>query len=196
MNIFYVDKSPVTAAQMMCDKHVPKMIVESAQMLSTAHRMLDGTKYTGKTKKGRNIKRWLHPNSNLEKTLYLACHTGHPSTLWVMESAYNYIWLYRHMMALHKEWQLRYGHSKNHLTIELLGDILKHTPMNIQLNKIATEPTPAMPDHCKVDGDSVASYRNYYILEKKRFAKWEFTKTPEWYIEGKIIDNEAEEQYI
>ena len=42
MNIFYLDKNPVVAAQMQCDKHVVKMILESAQMLSTAHRVLDG----------------------------------------------------------------------------------------------------------------------------------------------------------
>jgi len=170
MNIFYLDKDPAVAAEMSCDKHVCKMIIESAQMLSTAHRMIDGTQYTGKTKTGRNIKRWLHPNSNLEETLYLACHTGHPSTLWVMSSAYHYDWLYKHMMALHKQWQLRYGHIDDHKTIQLLGDILKHPPKNIPLNKIATEPTPAMPDYCKIPGDSIASYRKYYVFEKQRFA--------------------------
>ena len=50
MNIFYVDKDPIVAAKMLIDKHVVKMIVESAQMLSTAHRMIDGTQYQGKTK--------------------------------------------------------------------------------------------------------------------------------------------------
>ena len=69
MNIFYLDKDPIVAAQMSCDKHVCKMIIESAQMLSTAHRMIDGVQYTGKTKKGRNIKRWKHPNPTLENTL-------------------------------------------------------------------------------------------------------------------------------
>ena len=46
MNIFALSNDPAEAAQMMCDKHIPKMIVEAAQMLSTAHRMLDG--YTEK----------------------------------------------------------------------------------------------------------------------------------------------------
>jgi len=48
MNIFYVHKNPIVAAKMLIDKHVVKMIVESAQMLSTAHRLLDGTEYYGK----------------------------------------------------------------------------------------------------------------------------------------------------
>ena len=42
MNIFVLSEEPVEAAQMMCDKHCSKMIVEAGQMLSTAHRMLDG----------------------------------------------------------------------------------------------------------------------------------------------------------
>ena len=64
MNIFYVDRNPVTAAQMMCDKHIIKMILESAQMLCTAKRVLDGTPYDDKTKNGRKIKRWRLDNSN------------------------------------------------------------------------------------------------------------------------------------
>ena len=67
MNIFYLDKDPVVAAQMSCDKHVVKMILESAQMLCTAKRVLDGTEYTDLTKNGRKIKRWRLENSNLER---------------------------------------------------------------------------------------------------------------------------------
>ena len=37
MNIFYLHKDPVKAAQVQYDKHVVKMILESAQMLCTAH---------------------------------------------------------------------------------------------------------------------------------------------------------------
>jgi len=61
MNIFYLDKDPIKAAEMSCDKHVCKMIIESAQMLSTAHRIIDGVEYYGKTSNGRKIKRWTHP---------------------------------------------------------------------------------------------------------------------------------------
>ena len=52
MNIFYLDRDPVVAAQMMVDKHVIKMILESAQMLCSAKRKLDGTPYYAKTKNG------------------------------------------------------------------------------------------------------------------------------------------------
>ena len=72
MNVFYVDKHPVRAAEQMCDKHIVKMILESAQLLCTCHRVQDGTEYYDKTANGRKIKRWKHPNPNLEPLLYKA----------------------------------------------------------------------------------------------------------------------------
>ena len=80
MNIFYLDKNPVVAAQMQCDKHVVKMILESAQMLSTAHRVLDGNEYADK------------------KGLYKMAHKNHPSTIWARSSLENYVWLFDHMV--------------------------------------------------------------------------------------------------
>lgn len=185
MNIFYLDKNPIKAAEMACDKHVCKMIIESAQMLSTAHRIIDGSEYYGKTANGRKIKRWLHPDNDLELSLYLASHVKHPSTLWVMQSAYNYIWLYNHMMALNEQFKLRYQKPFDHMTVQKLGKILKEIPKNIPLNKIGTEPPPAMPDECKVPGDSIASYRKYYIMKKREFATWKYPATmPDWYKKG------------
>ena len=55
MNIFVLDEDPTIAAQMQCDKHVVKMIVESAQMLSTAHRMLDGKMIMKPSKSGKRM---------------------------------------------------------------------------------------------------------------------------------------------
>jgi len=191
MNIFYVHKDPVIAAKMLIDRHVVKMIVESAQMLSTAHRILDGTEYYDKTKNGRKIKRWKHPNSNMEKILYLAGHVKHPSTLWVMDNIFHYSWLYNHMLALNEEFKIRYGHTKDHMTIRKLGELLKHAPKNIPVNKIGTDPTPAMPDECKIPGDVVGSYRKYYIMKKRSFASWKAPAIiPEWYLNG--IKNEKE----
>ena len=60
MNIFYLHKDPIKNAEYHCDKHIVKMATEYCQLLSTAHRVLDGQIYLGKTKSNRNIKRWLH----------------------------------------------------------------------------------------------------------------------------------------
>ena len=184
MNIFYLHKDPIKAAEMSCDKHVVKMILESAQMLSTAHRVLDGVEHYGKTANGRKIKRWLHPDSNLEKSLYLASHVKHPSTQWVMYNLQNYVWLYRHMIALNNQFKKRYNKQQDHLTIQKLGKILADTPKKLPVRD-HKEPTPAMPDECKVPGDSVASYRKYYIMKKKSFATWKSPAVmPDWFKKG------------
>ena len=185
MNIFYLDKDPVKAAEMSCDKHVVKMILESAQMLCTAKRVLDGTEYYDKTKNGRKIKRWRLDNNNEESIIYKAGWLGHPSTQWVMKSAYNYIWLYKHMMALNDQYKLRYNHTKDHTCIQKLGQLLSVPPKNARIDVMGTDATPAMPDECKVPGNVVESYRRYYIMKKRRFATWKSpAKIPEWYKQG------------
>jgi len=185
MNIFYLDKDPVVSAEMSCDKHVCKMIIESAQMLSTAHRLLDGIEWTDYSKNGRKIKRWRLEDPYLEDTIYKACHTGHPSTVWVMSNAFHYAWLYKHMIALNEQFKLRYNHTEDHMTIRKLKDVLRNPPKNIPINKIATDPTPAMPDECKIPGDVIGSYRKYYVMKKREFATWKTPAViPEWYTRG------------
>jgi hypothetical protein len=158
MNIFYLDRDPVIAAQMMCDKHVVKMILESAQMLSTAHRVLDGDNYANET------------------GMYKLAHKNHPSTIWVRSSLENYVWLYEHMVALMKEYTFRYG--KHHATERLLVP-LGGCPVTIPMVGF-TDPPMCMPDYCKGD-DTVLSYQNYYIVEKSGFATWKSRVVPEWF---------------
>ena len=190
MNIFYVHKDPVVAAKMLIDKHVVKMIIESAQMLSTAHRLLDGEQYEDRTKAGRRIKRWRLEDKSDEDIIYKASHIKHPSTVWVMASAYNYKWLYNHMVALNDEFKLRYNHTVDHMTIRKLKDILREPPDNSPLNVIGSDPTPAMPDECKIPGDVVGSYRKYYIEKKRAFATWKSPSVmPQWYKEATQNDN-------
>ena len=86
MNIFNLHEDTKKSAQMHCDKHVVKMIIEYAQLMSTAHRILDGVEYEDRTKNNRRIRRWKHPNANVENTLYKASHINHPSAIWTRES--------------------------------------------------------------------------------------------------------------
>ena len=184
MNIFYLDTNPALCAEYHCDKHVLKMIIEYAQLLSTAHRMLDGEHYTGRTKNGHKIQRW-RLDEDKEDLIYKACHTGHPSTVWVMSNIFHYVWLYKHMIALNDEFKLRYNHTEDHMTIRKLKEVLRQPPKNIPINKIATDPTPAMPDECKIPGDVIGSYRKYYVMKKREFATWKAPAVvPEWYTKG------------
>ena len=176
MNIFYLDQSPKLAAEYHCDKHVVKMILETAQLLSTAHRILDGSLYIDKTKNGRSIKRWEMESSKMESVLYKATHANHPSAVWCRESLQNYQWLYELFKELSSEYEYRYG--RVHLSWEKLGDILKNPPKNIK-DMGATPIKQAMPDEFK-DPDGVQAYRNYYIGAKSGFSVWTKREVPEF----------------
>jgi len=178
MNLFYLDENPETAAKMHHDKHVVKMILETAQLLSTAHRVLDGELWHDQSKNGRKIKRW-KLNGSLENILYKATHVNHPSNIWVRECKENYIWAYRLFVALCSEYTHRYG--KVHLTETKLKEFLNTPPSNIE-NKPLTKMPQAMPDVYK-DEDSVKAYRNYYITEKKGQSKYTNRETPFWLLD-------------
>lgn len=180
MNIFYLHNDHETCAVMHVDKHCVKMILEYAQLLSTAHRMLDGEEYIDSSS-GRKIRRWRLNNPHLESILFKASHINHPSAIWCRKNKQNYMWLANLLAETCREYTYRYG--KVH-SVERSGlmHLLRHNyPDNLPDGEF-TEPTPAMPDYCKVAGDSIKSYRNYYINEKSRMAVWKNRPTPEWYI--------------
>jgi len=142
MNIFYLSEDPNEAAKYMYNKHVVKMILESAQLLCTAHIISDG---------------------EAADVPYKATHKNHPSAIWARESVSNYIWLYDHMIALGNEYTRRYG--KKHLTILKCSGALCKAPNNV--TKVDLTPMPqCMPDQYKVPGNSVEAYWNYYEAEK------------------------------
>src|SRR6056297_2083911 len=108
MNIFYLDEDTSKAAQYHMDKHVRKMIIEYAQLLSTAHRVLDGHVHIDTSDTGRKIKRW-YTNDWRDEIFYKSTHVNHPSSRWVRESAYNYTYLYNLFCALCDEYIYRFG---------------------------------------------------------------------------------------
>lgn len=179
MNIFYLSADPKECAQQHCDKHVVKMIIEYAQLLSTAHRVLDGIEYSELTKNGRQIKRWLVKDSR-ENKLYKASHINHPSAIWVRQSCGNYDYLYKLFVELCDEYTHRYG--KKHETDRKLRNILALNPENLKCGKMTVVPQ-AMPNTCK-RSDPIEGYKNYYITEKKNFAKWTNRLTPKWYADA------------
>lgn len=182
MNIFVVDQNPVIAAENLCDKHVVKMILESGQMLSTAHRVLDGIEYYAQTKgdRPRRIKRW-HLRDARENILWKASFVNHPCTRWTMETSANYMWHACHASALCMEYTRRFG--KHHSSENLIEYLTVNLPNKIKIGDL-TPFAQAMPDKYKCE-DAVTSYRNYYNGEKTRFAKWRYSETPSWY-EGSL----------
>jgi hypothetical protein len=178
MNIFMISSDPKQSAIWLVDKHIVKMATESAQLLSTAHRILDGTPYNGKSKTGRNVKRW-HLHDDRENILYLACHINHPSSIWTRTSVQNYLWLVEHFYAILDEYTYRYG--KKHKCSEL-AYTLQSPPKNLT----KYEKTPllcAMDSKYIISTDPVVNYRNYYKTGKNHLFAWKNRQPPEWIIQ-------------
>lgn len=171
-----LDYDPQQAARYHNDKHVVKMILETAQLLSTAHRVLDGERLETK-RNGRKYTQYILPGEMDQ--VYRATHVNHPSAIWVRESYENYQWLYELFLALLAEFQFR--RDKLH-KCEFLVDLLKNIPKNIPKTKM-TSIKQAMPDEYKHE-DGVIAYRSYYIGGKDHLAKWSKRPAPEWYRRG------------
>ena len=198
MNIFYLDKNTVKCAKYHNNKHVVKMILETAQLLSTAHRVIDGWKHTfiqhtalkqhgiqhgepltlmALSRVSKKIEYKLP--TGLDELLYKATHINHPSSVWVRYSKQNYMWLHQLLVDLCWEYTHRYG--KVHLC-ERKGLVAKLATAPSGIHDLGfTEPTPAMPDEYKVAGDSIQSYRRYYIEAKQELAQWKNRDVPSWY---------------
>ena len=174
------------------DKHCIKMILEYSQLLSTAHRVLDGTESVV-VANGRKKKTW-RLDDDRDSNIYSATHINHPSAIWVRNSLSNYMWLSHLLIELCKEYTYRYGKTHKCESSGLAKMLIDRVPNNIPQGKF-TEPTPAMPDEYKVSDDSITSYRNYYINAKQHLAEWKgkinSRNVPLWYKEG-ILDLLAE----
>jgi hypothetical protein len=171
MNIFVLDKNPAIAAKYHCDKHVVKMILESAQILSSVQ----------------------HINGYTEDYilgfLYKKTHENHPCNIWARESQENYDWLCDLALNLCKEYEFRYG--KTHKSLLLIQMCKAYKPKFTKF--FLTDFALAMPDYCKVPGNgdfnenlevkfnAVSSYREYYRKEKRNIAKWTKRDVPYWY---------------
>ena len=165
MNIFYLDNDTEICAKYHCDKHVVKMILETAQMLSTAHRVIDGDMYAA--------------NNNL----YKATHKNHPSAVWVRQSDQNYLWTLSLLLELMKQYTKRYNKKWNESKSDALVTGLTSLPTAITRGKFTTPPQ-CMPEDYK-NKDTITAYKNYYIGDKARFAKWAYTDMPEWFSDGR-----------
>lgn len=157
MNIFVLDRNPRIAAEMMCDKHVIKMIVETAQILSSVR------------------------HKNGLSAPYKLTHKNHPCIIWAETSQQNYNWLLYHGICLCIEYSLRY--KKIHKTEKYLLTELS-CPSNIP-NVGLTEFCQVMPEEYR-DVDVVRAYKRFYLKEKSSFTKWKLGNQPRWFTEQNI----------
>jgi len=180
LNIFVLSKDPIKAAQLQCDKHVVKMIVESAQMLSTAHRLLDGTMELRPSKSGKRMVKYFKLPDSREEIFYKNVHETHPCTFWTMQSNNNYNWHYVHFVALCEEYTYRYG--KVHGTDTKLREILATPPRNIPVGYLTQQPLAMKSNPECMFEDVVKSYRAFYQTKQDRFKMaWTHRPVPEWF---------------
>lgn len=162
MNIFALSQNPKKAAKYHSDKHVVKMILESAQLLSTAHH--------------------LHPSNYSQKYLgnmYKKTHENHPCAIWARTNTGNYKWLLQLLHALIQEYTYRYNKSHQTWRVAQYLNLIPDIPEGKR-----TDFVMAMPDEYKVE-NTVHAYRRYYTMdpEKARINKWNKTRRPPyWYL--------------
>ena len=152
MNIFVLSEDPIEAANMMCDRHVLKMILESGQMLCAAHE--PGTAPWKRT------------------------HYNHPCTVWTRASTENYKWLAVHGLELCAEYTKRYG--KRHKSEDVLIWCAENIPASVPEGKL-TPFAVAIKNPIYHKETAVESYRAYYLGEKIRFARWAHGESPKWW---------------
>ena len=159
MNIFFLDKTPELSAEYLCDKHIPKMLLESAQMLSTAVQ-----NYTGRIEE-----------------LYKPAYPNHPMTKWVGSTFSNFQWALENAVYISDEYTKRF--KKLHKSSRILNVIYDNQYYKDIPDERFTEPPQCMPNEYR-DTDYVTAYRRYYNNDKKYFAKWEKGRScPEWWVQ-------------
>ena len=155
MNIFFLDENPKLSAQYHVDKHVVKMILETAQLLCSVHHVTDQIN---------------------DQVPYKLSHKNHPCAMWARQSLSNYLYLCELGLELGKEYTHRYG--KRHKSIDVIEWCIVNKPNIPDID--FTQPAMAMPDEYKTDS-VVESYRNYYIGAKISLASWKNREKPFWF---------------
>tara|TARA_A100000172_G_scaffold45612_1_gene28150 strand:+ start:47 stop:523 length:477 start_codon:yes stop_codon:yes gene_type:complete len=155
MNIFFIDENPIKAARQLCDKHVVKMVLETAQMCSTAMHEWGFARHL--------------------KHVYKTAYKNHPMTVWVRDNEHNFAWAVNHGLEIGKEYTRRYGKlHKSTKVLEEMDDGWVHDNYSNH-----TTPPQCMPDQFKCD-DYVEAYRNYYRTDKAHILQWTGRPVPEW----------------
>jgi hypothetical protein len=154
MNIFFLDKNIEECVKMHCDKHVVKMILEYAQLLSSVHRVT---------------------NPEYEGDHYKLTHKNHPDAIWARSSIENYAYLISLAISLGEEYTFRYG--KVHKSI----GVIERMPIPSLPDLSFTEPPKCVHDDFKGIEDIVEAYRAYYIRDKRDFCTWTKRPVPYWF---------------
>jgi hypothetical protein len=179
MNIFALHQSPQESARVHCDQHLHKMILESAQIVSTAFHL-----------RKFSITHWL----------YRPAYPNHPCTIWTAASDNNMLWLLElatELETIREELNCPYHSSSN--VIKFARDYMQEE-RSAANSFLAHDPALAMPIHIKMrsDIDSYEKYRTYYrwknqqwtVLDKRPMT-WKNRPVPSFMEPLPILDNHS-----
>ncbi len=152
MNIFVLDETPAVAARYHCDKHVVKMVLETAQLLCTVSHLFGDT------------------------VPYRPTHAHHPCCVWVQRTLGNWLWLRQLGLALADEYAARYG--KRHKSGAVIRALRAPRRMGARLAR--TPFAQCVPEKYRVEGDAVAAYRAYYAGDKRSMCSYTGVDWPDW----------------
>lgn len=199
MNLFFLALSLTESVRDYCDAHCIKIILEAAQMLSTAYHL------TGYTQQ---------PPSYIQ--VYKQTHQNHPMSQWVRVDINNFNYTVNLALELCSEYSRRYSCKrlkrcqrhyqcqdcpiKQHKCQPLLEWMRDHpakcnqTPnykatTRLALYQIPTGCTPVplcMPAKYQTKG-LILSYRLYYAGDKAKIAKWSRSNSPNWFEQVKKL---------
>lgn len=153
MNIFYTSTCPIQAARNLCNVHVNKMIIESCQLLSAAHHVLDGP--------------------DAIKGIMKLTHTNHPSSVWVRSSSQHYNWLLEHLIELLKIFEQRSG--KIH-SVAMRIAFVKNLPKNIADNGFSNP--PRVMDEDLQNDQTICTITAYSKLLARKYSEWTIREKP------------------
>lgn len=177
MNIFVTDPSCIEAARSLCDIHVSKMTLETAQILSTA----------------------AHERGLTFSQMYAPYSPKHPCVQWAAQNMWNFSWLCNYGLHLSQEYRSRFRatHKSEQVILNsasLVQEERRRMERSILLN--VTIPPLVAPDEYQdlygyykekytVDDEwspLIETYREYYALEKatKEWATWKHREQPYW----------------
>lgn len=186
MNIFYLSGDPKKAAEYHCDSHVVKMPVESVQMLVTSRVLnndlalqdvIDHAEFMSSTHSHPTLDLDYPVYSDLFKTHYTPRMRNHPCTVWVRECYRGFGYLESLLKCLGEEYTKRYG--KTHKSILFYESL---PPAKIRFKRRRAKPVPLAVGNCtRYSKQPVRTYREFYKIDKKSFAKWAYTETPYWW---------------
>lgn len=162
MNIFFLDPDPKVAAEYSCDSHVRKMILESAQIMSTVHWIADCS-----------VAEALYGRSEI----YAPTHPRHPSVLWAARSLSNWRWLQQHCFALSDERLWRFPHYKHHKSTIVARDMPEPSILDLGLTAFVV----GFKSELEYPFDAIRAYQLYYKREKRHLAAWTRRGAPAWW---------------